>query len=57
MRDYMNSWVTSPSQGPPPPCKQDLRVCQVLIQARVSANNDNDWDETEKTGPSCSKLS
>ena len=48
MRDYMDRWITSPSWGPPPPRKQALRICQVLIQARVSANNDiKFWDETE----------
>ena len=56
MRDYMDRWITSPSWGPPPPCKQALRICQVLIQARVSANNDIIWDETEKPWPGCSKL-
>lgn len=46
MRDYMDRWITSPSWGPPPTCKHVLRICQV--QARVSANNDIIWDETEK---------
>ena len=50
MRDYMDRWITSPSWGPPPPCKQALRICQALIQARVSAKNDIIWDETEKSG-------
>ena len=40
MRDYMDRWITSPSWGPPPPCKQALRICQALMQARVSAKND-----------------
>ena len=50
MRDYMDRWITSPSWGPPPPCKQALRICQALMQARVSAKNDIIWDETEKPG-------
>ena len=50
MRHYMDRWITSPSWGPAPPCKQALRICQALMQARVSAKNDIIWDETEKPG-------
>ena len=47
MRDYMDrrvtppKWVTSPTWGPPPPCKQALRGTQVtnIKQDKVSKEN------------------
>ena len=47
MRDYMDrrvtppKWVTSPTWGPPPPCKQALRGTQVtnIKQDKVSKDN------------------
>ena len=30
IRDYMIRWVTSPTWGPPPPCKQTLSKVQML---------------------------
>ena len=28
MRDYMDGRITSPNRGPPPPCKQALRLAK-----------------------------
>ena len=30
MRDYIDKWVTSPTWGPPTPCKQESRSRAVL---------------------------